>query len=264
VSLATLPSECTHIGELLKMIFPVTPEEVDKIIMSIPAKSSPLDFKPTSLLKDIHFTFSDIIARLANLSFTEGVFPNSYKSAIVTPILKKPNLDRDDPVNYRPTSNLNNIPKLLEHLYAYLSRFLSHVCASHNCRSVQSAYRPHYSTETALLHTMDSVFRSSDQGQPSLLVSLDMSAAFDTIDHSILLNRLLVGFGVYGGSALTWLQSYFTDRYQCVRDARQSLLSDCLSALHSWFCHNGLALNSSKSESILIGTRQRLCTSRSG
>ena len=102
------------------------------------------------------------------------------------------------------------------------------------------------------------------QGQPSLLVSLDMSAAFDTIDHSILLNRLLVGFGVYGGSALTWLQSYFTDRYQCVRDARQSLLSDCLSALHSWFCHNGLALNSSKSESILIGTRQRLCTSRSG
>jgi len=42
--------------------------------------------------------------------------------------------------------------------------------------------------------------------------------------------------------------------------ARQSLLSDCLSALHSWFCHNGLALNSSKSESILIGTRQRLCT----
>ena len=54
---------------------------------------------------------------------------------------------------------------------------------------------------------MDSVFRSSDQGQPSLLVSLDMSATFDTVDHSTLLNRFLVGFGV-SGSALTWLKSY--------------------------------------------------------
>ena len=48
--------------------------------MSISAKSSPLDFILTSLMKDLHLTFSDIIARLANLSFTEGVFPDSYKS----------------------------------------------------------------------------------------------------------------------------------------------------------------------------------------
>ena len=75
-----------------------------------------------------------------------------------------------------------------------MSRFQSHVCASHNCMSVQSAYRPHYSTERALLHTTDSVFRLSGQGQPTLMVSLDMSAAFDTIDHSTLFNRLLVGF----------------------------------------------------------------------
>ena len=76
------------------------------------------------------------------------------------------------------------------------------MCASDNFSSVQSAYRCHYSTETALLPTMDSVFRSSDQGQPSLLVSLDMSAASDTTDHSTLLNRLSVGFRV-SGSILT-------------------------------------------------------------
>jgi len=92
-------------------------KEVHEIIMSIPAKSSPLDFIPTSLIQDIHFTFSDIIARLANLSFTEGMFPN--KSAIV-----KPNLDRNDPANYRLISNLSNISKRL-----YLSLFQSSVCA---------------------------------------------------------------------------------------------------------------------------------------
>ena len=144
----------------------------------------------------IHFTFSDIIARLANLSFTEGVSPNSYKSAIVTPMLKKPNVDRYDPANYRPISNLSNMSKLLKRLY--LSRSQSHVCGSRNFSSVQSAYRLHYSTETTLLHTMDSVLRSSDQVQPSLLVSLDMSANFDTIDRSTLLNRLVVGFSVSG------------------------------------------------------------------
>jgi len=63
---------------------------------------------------------------------------------------------------------------------------------------------------------MDSVFKSSDQGQPSLLVLLNMSAAFNTIDHSTLLNRLQVRFGV-SSSALKWLQSYLTDRYQSVR-----------------------------------------------
>jgi len=77
---------------------------------------------------------------------------------------------------------------------------------------------------------MDSVFRSSDQGQPSLLVSLDMSAAFDTIGHSILLNRLQVGFGV-SGSALTWLQSYLTDQYQCVQVGQASSPT---------FCHTGV------------------------
>jgi len=112
------------------------------------------------------------------------------------------------------TNIISNLKTLLEHLF--LSRFQSHMCASYNFISVQSAYRCHYSTETALLHTMDSVFWSSNRDRPSLLVSLDMSAAFDTIDHSTLLNTLSVRFGV-SGSVLTWLQSYLTDRYQCVR-----------------------------------------------
>jgi len=65
---------------------------------------------------------------------------------------------------------------------------------------------------------MDSIFRTSYQGHPFLLISLDMIASIDTIDHGTLLNRLCVGFGVFGSA----LQSYLTDRYQCVRVGQAS------------------------------------------
>ena len=101
-------------------------------------------------------------------------------SSVVTPLLKKPSLNPDDPANFRPISNLNNISKILERLF--LNRFQTHVCNCDNFSPVQSAYRRNYSTETALLHTLDSVCTSANYGKPTLLVSLDFSAAFDTID----------------------------------------------------------------------------------
>ena len=87
---------------------------------------------------------------------------------------------------------------------------------SSNFNSHQSAYRPKHSTETALLCTLDKVFHMADNGKSTLLVSLDYSAAFDTIDHSILLDRLEHSFG-FTGTALTWLQSYLTGRSQFVK-----------------------------------------------
>jgi len=68
----------------------------------------------------------------------------------------------------------------------------------------------------ALLHTLDSIYRSSDQGRPSLLVSLDLSAAFDTIDHHLLLDWLNESFGV-SGTAHSWLRSYLSNRHQSVQ-----------------------------------------------
>lgn len=163
--------------------------------------------------------FSDIIARLANLSFTQGVFPTKYKLAAVTPSLKKPSLDQDNPANYRPISNLINISKILERLF--FARFQPHVCTCSNFSFFQSAYRRFHSTETALLHTLDKIFTSSDQGTPTILVSLDLSAAFDVIDHSILLNRLQYSFGI-SGTAFAWLQSYLSGRQQFVRAGHAS------------------------------------------
>ena len=199
------------------------------LITSMPSKSSSVDFIPTSLLKLCPSVFSEIIARLANLSFSDGIFPTMFKSAAVTPLLKKPSLDPDNPANYRPISNLNNISKIIERLFR--SRFYPHVTSSPNFNHLQSAYRPHHSTETALLQTFNDIFCSADSSQPTLLVSLDLSAAFDTIDHSTLLSRLSTSFGV-SGAALAWLTSYLTNRAQTVHiGSVSSEPSICLSGV---------------------------------
>ena len=128
---------------------------------------------------------------------------------------------------------MNNISKIIERLF--LSRFYPHVISSPNFNHLQSAYRPHHSTETALLQTFDDIFCSADRSQPTLLVSLDLSAPFDTIDHSTLLSRLATSFGV-SGAALAWLTSYLTNRTQTVRiGSVTSEPSICLSGVPQGF-----------------------------
>ena len=151
---------------------------------------------------------------MANLSFSEGRFPTLFKQATVIPLIKGHSLDKSVPSNYRPISNLNFISKILERLF--LSRFQSHILKSPNFNTYQSAYRPHCSTETALQLLLDRIYSAADDGKPTLLISLDLSAAFDTIDHSVLLKRLSCSFGV-AGNVLSWIQTYLTGRTQSVR-----------------------------------------------
>jgi len=86
--------------------------------------------------------------------------------------------------NYRPISNLNNISKILEKLF--MARLQRHIVSSPDFNQLQSAYRPLHSTATALLHTLDAIYRSADQGRPTVLISIDLSSAFDMVDHSVL------------------------------------------------------------------------------
>jgi Reverse transcriptase (RNA-dependent DNA polymerase) len=197
----------------------VTPTEVSKLLTSMPSKSSNLDYVPTSLLKSSHLVFSQLIAKLATLSFQEGCFPQSFKTTLVTPLIKKSNLEPENLSNHRPISNLNNISKLLGKLF--LSRLQPHVLASPNVNPYQSAYRRNHSTETALLCTLDHVFHSATAHKSTILVSLDFSAAFDTIDPSILLNSLISTFGI-SGTALRWITSYLTKRSQFVKIGNSS------------------------------------------
>ena len=78
------------------------------------------------------------------------------------------------------------------------------------------SFRPLHSTETALLHVLSDIMAAVDHGDFAALVLLDLSAAFDTVDHDILLQRLQTSFGI-GGTALKWFQSYLTCRTQYVR-----------------------------------------------
>ena len=171
-------SEAIFIGQPLFTFTPVSPAEVPKLLRLSSSKSCQQDFIPTFLLKSCSLVFSELISYLANLSMSQGVFSSSFKIAQVTPLLKKAGLDKDDPANYRSISNRNNISKLLERLL--LVRIHNHVTSSPNFNPNQSAYRPYHSTETALILTLDNILHTADQGSFSVLVSLDLRAAFDT------------------------------------------------------------------------------------
>ena len=207
-------SERTISSTLLDLFTPTTEAEVRRIILQLPNKTSPLDFIHTSLLKSCVDVFVPLVTRLINMSFSEGCFPEQFKLAQVTPLLKKAGLDENNPANYRPISNLNTIGKLIERIC--LARLMPHVSSTGNFSPLQSAYRKKHSTETALLRILDDVYHIVDRRQAAVLIGLDLSAAFDTIDHSMLVKRLENTFGVTG-MALKWIQSYLSLRTQYVK-----------------------------------------------
>ncbi len=120
---------------------------------------------------------------------------------------------RKDLVNYRPISNLPFLSKILEKVIS--SQLYSFLEKNGICEEFQSGFRPYHSTETALIRVTNDLLLSSNCGCISLLVLLDLSTAFDTIDHNILLNRLENFVGI-SGSALAWFKSYLSDRHQFV------------------------------------------------
>ena len=136
------------------------------------------------------------------------------KSAQVFPLLKKGNLDPTIPSNYRPISNLSTISKIIERLVH--SRITSHVSSSPNFNPFQSAYRKHHSTETTFIRITDSLRNICATGHAAVFVSLNLSAAFDTLDHNILIDILNRHFNI-SDLALSWFCSYLSQRSQFVK-----------------------------------------------
>ena len=199
---------------LLSHFSPATADEVKSAILSSSDATCSLDIIPTRLLKSCLDSLVIPITTIINLSLSEGSFPTVLKSAIITPTLKKHNLPPDDLASYRPISNLNFISKILERVI--YTRLTNHLQSFPSLSPFQSAYRKFHSTETALLRIQNDLLASINERKLSALVLLDLSAAFDTIDHTILLSRLESYFGITG-SALGLLSSYLSDRSQSVK-----------------------------------------------
>ena len=128
---------------------------------------------------------------------------------MLSPLLKKPSIDFETLSNFGPVSNLKFLSKVIEKVAAM--RLTDYFCDNDLNESLQSAYKKHHSCETALLRVQNDILKSIDNKQCVVLLLLDLSAAFDTVDHKILLQRLRSRFGIRG-KALAWLQSYLTDR----------------------------------------------------
>ena len=225
-NLQQIQTENNRTGPQFDSLVEVSVAEVSRLITRLPNKSSPLDYLHTSVLKSCSDVISPLITRLANLSFAEGQFPSQFKVAQVTPLIKKEGLEANDPANYRPISNLNTISKVIEHLC--LSRILPHIAATGRFNPLQSAYRKNHSTETALLKILDDLYRIIDDRRSAVLIGLDLSAAFDTIEHDILVERLRTVFSVTG-TALRWIETYLRGREQfVVAGGEQSIRTPCM------------------------------------
>ena len=207
------PPDSVQSSVTLSYFEPATEEEISKLIMSVPPKSCSLDPLPTWLLKECLGAALPVITKIVNLSLETGIVPTSMKEAVVIPLLKKASLDQENLKNFRPVSNLTYVSKLVERVVA--ARLEKHMSDNGLHEVLQSAYKRFHSTETALLKVQNDILMSIDQQQCVLLVLLDLSAAFDTVDHNILLSRLKNMLGITG-TVLDWFTSYLLGRSQAV------------------------------------------------
>ena len=194
-----------------------TDEEVLKIIKSMGDKTCGNDPVPSTVLKELAPYIARQITTIVNMSLREGVFANKWKTAIIKLLLKKVGLD---PImkKYRPISNLPFILKLVEK--CMLEHFNKHCEDNDLMPDYQSAYRSNYSCETSLVKLVNDILLDFENQNTVALAALDLSAAFDTVDHEVLLDVLSTRFGI-SRSAYNWFSSYLRPR-SCLVEIKNS------------------------------------------
>ena len=212
IALPTLPYTPPSISFLLSSFTPPSTDYIELLILSSKS-SSPLDSIPLSLMKKIAPALSIYLITIFKNSLSYGTVPIDFKHALISPILKKNNLDKNSLCNYRPISQLSTISKILEKVV--FKQLIYYLEINNIIDPFQSAYRPNHNTEKCLNHVISNILNSLDTESPIQLLLLDLSAAFDTLDHDILTNRLR-DIGV-DGIALSWLISFFKYRTFAVK-----------------------------------------------
>ena len=207
------PEPESDLESTLQEFVPVSEQTIADYISKSSNATCDSDPIPTWLLKKCKETLTPTITSIVNASLKSGTFPSKLKHALVRPKLKKENLDKNEMKNFRPVSNIPFISKIIEK--AVIAQLTTHMISNNLIEPLQSAYRPNHSTETALLRIQNDILLDLDNRRGVILVLLDLSAAFDTIDHSILIDRLRNRIGLQR-NALDWFKSYHTKRTQSV------------------------------------------------
>ena len=199
---------------------PCSIQEISDIIKANGITVSPADPLPASLLDDNIDILLPLITDLVNLSLSKGNMDGLLKEAIIRPLLKDHDIDINKLGNYRPVSNLQFLGKLIERVV--LSRLQEHMDTINYHNNTQFGYKKSHSTELLLLKFINDILVGIDSKNGVVVLLIDLSAAFDTVDNKKLLNILCNELKIRG-NALKWFKSFLTNRSQCV------LIGSCLS-----------------------------------
>lgn len=184
-------------------------DELLKVIHNMPNKSSSMDVIPMWLFKHCLTELKHSVHFIVNESLQSGVFPSLLKQAVIRPSLKKPGLDSDDLKNFRPISNLTFLSKIIEKCVH--NQLTNYVESNGLFAAFQSGYRKQHSCETAVTKIHNDILMMVDKKTNVVLLLLDLSAAFDTINHQLLLQKLTKLYGIKN-SVICWLKSYLSQR----------------------------------------------------
>ena len=202
-------SECIYNGPKFTKFTEITADTLKKLLSSMSNKFSCLDPIPTWLLNASIEELNPVVLKTTNLSLKYGIFPDSWKKSVLKPTVKDINSCPETFSNYRPVSNLSFLSKLVEKVV--LTQLTEHLTENSLFCSNQSGYRRFHSCETLNVKMFNDILKEMDEGSTVALLLLDMSAAFDTVDHSILLNLLADEYGI-SGTVLKWFESYLCNR----------------------------------------------------
>ena len=206
----------------------ITTNGVQKLMEDLdPFKASGPDKVPPYILKELADQMAPVYQILFQASIDQGIVPNDWKKAHITPIFKK-----GDPLqasNYRPVS-LTSIPcKLLEHIIH--SHFMKHHVKSNILCDNQHGFRKSRSCESQLIRVIDDLAKNIDNGYQSDMIVLDFAKAFDKVNHKDLLKKVR-HYGIRN-NIFNWLESFLTNRTQQVQiDGSLSDPEDVLSGVH--------------------------------
>ena len=199
-------------GNHLKSFYmtPATDDEVNKIIHNLKDSASGWDEIPPKVIKSIKSDIVSPVTYLCNLSFTTGVVPSALKLAKVVPIYKSGSSFNF--TNYRPVSVLCSFSKIYERLV--YNRLINFLYLNDTLYKYQFGFRANHSTELALILLLDKIISAIENNEYTVAVFLDLSKAFDMVNHKILLSKLEF-YGIRG-LPLEWFTSYLSNRKQYV------------------------------------------------